>query len=185
MRNRKGTIRKIAAGVALLAILALGAAFLTTGQSRSAHSEAVETFYGKAIFGGQYAWLDNVKRPGLSASYASASALNFDFGLRDAISSTTVNSSESMEFIASITGVPYGSGYTGPFDNELLTKPIRHEQVFFSLPDIDTDDDDNGKRGDGPSDDPDEEEDLPVVPAPGSISLALIGLAAVAKYRKK
>jgi len=201
MINRKGKIRKIAAIVALLAILFLGLAFIIGGRGRNADSEAVEAFYGRSVFGGQFTWMDNVKRPGLSASYANASALNFDFDLSDAISRTTINPAESMEFIASITRPSYGIGYGGPFDNEpglsslLDIRETRFGPLSFSsssssgtslfagLPDEQKDEPFDPEDPDDP-DNPNDPDNPPVVPVPGSISLALIGLAAILKYRK-
>jgi hypothetical protein len=197
MRNRKNIIRNIALGIVALVLLSMTLSFMTSNRATVGKSEAVETFYGRAMFGGDFAWLDNVKRPGLSAAFSSAEALPFDFSTSDAISDTFVNPGQNLELIASVSFLPNELGYSGPFDggpgpDDLIVIEEVHPGMLYD----DGDDHHHSSSGssfnpNGNDDEtPDDEENpdpdnTPVVPLPGSISLALIGLAVLSKFRKK
>ncbi len=201
MRNRKNIIRNIALGIVALVLLSMTLSFMTSNRATVGKSEAVETFYGRAMFGGNFVWLDNVKRPGLSAAFSNAEALPFDFSTSDAISDTFVNPGQGLELIASVSFLPNDLGYRGPFDGEPgLGGLLDIEQVHPGMYPINYGDDDdhhshngssfNPNDNDNDNEIPDDEENpdpdnTPVVPLPGSISLALIGLAVLSKFRKK
>lgn len=197
MINRKNTIKKIALGVVAVVLLSMTLSFMMGNRAGVGKSEAVETFYGRAMFGGDFVWLDNVKRPGLSAAFSNADALAFDFSTSDAIPDTFVNPGQDLALIASVSFLPNDLNYRGPFDGEPgLGGLVDIKQVNPGMYNFDNDhhhssggsgfspidDDDETPHGEDNPKDPD---DTPVVPLPGSVSLALIGLAVLSKFRKR
>lgn len=197
MRNRKNIIRKIALGIVAAVLLTMTLSFVVSNRTGADKPEAVETFYGKAMFGGNFAWLDNVKRPGLSAAFTNASALPFDFSTSNAVSDNLVTPTQDLTLIASVSFLPNDLNYRGPFDGEQAPGDIFSlDQLQLVYPTDDDDDhhhyyssntipDDKGGDDDDGDNGSDDDHDTPVVPLPGSISLALIGLAALSKFRSK
>lgn len=197
MINRKNIIKKIALGVVAVVLLSMTLSFMMGNRVGVGKFEAVETFYGRAMFGGDFAWLDNVKRPGLSAAFSNADALAFDFSTSDAIPDTFVNPGQNLALIASVSFLPNDLRYSGPFDGEpglgglVDIKQVNPGMYNFEGDNhhhsnggssfIPTDDDHTPDNEDNPTD-PD---NTPVVPLPGSVSLALIGLAVLSRFRKK
>ena len=189
MINRKGKIRKIAIASAVLAFAVLSLAFIYGGRSNSSGSETVETFYGKAVFGGRFSWLDNIKRPGLSASFRNAKALDLglDLSLKNAqLPSLSVNPGDSMELIASITDPSFGGpGYAGPFDREPGLGDVVDIQQLHAGPiplNFGGSRLSGGSSGGGGGEDI---PDLPTVPVPASLYLVLTGLFATFFYSRK
>ncbi len=206
MVSKKKTLNKVAFGILLVTLSLLTVAVMTNGRAFRSSDEAIESFYGKAIFGGKFAWMDNIKRPGLSTTRLTK-PLEFDFELSNAVT-TSVNPNQDMQLIASIIDPSYNSGFRGPFDNEMGNGDLFSiEKAFVGPMDFDSGynyglgDSDGGGVGDSfiDNDNPpivgdDENPEEPViddggnnevvVPLPGSVSLALIGLIALCKRRK-
>lgn len=205
MINRKKTINKIALSIMLITLCVMGLAFVVDSARPTNKQESVEAFYGKAIFGGQFAWMDNVKRPGLAGSKVGMTEpLNFDLNIQNAGIDISPNPRLDAQLIASIVE-PVGSlGYRGPFDNEAGNGLVHFEQ-FMSPAIIDFDNGGSSSSlalndpvndniitpGDEIIDEDDNEENngnddtAVVVPAPGAIGLAVIGIGAVLRIRRK
>ncbi len=118
MENRKNINRKMALGIAAGVFLTLTFSFLAGNRPVADEPESVDIFYGRTVFGGKFTWLDNVKRPGLSAAFSNAGGLAFDFSTRNVMPDTFANSSHDLIFIASPSSLSNSLGYNGPFENE-------------------------------------------------------------------
>ena len=214
MENKKNINRKFAIGIVAGIVLTMTFSFMAGNKSGSDKSEAVETFYGRTIFSREFVWLDNVKRPGLSAAFSNAGALAFDFSTSSAMPDTFVNLSQDLVYIASPSFLPNGLVYNGPFDNEagpggLFTTEQASPEMYpmysgggsggdnrgsSTLPlsvseNIYANDlnyDDNSSRDNIDSlDDIDDNEIAAIVPVPGAALLAAIGVMAISAIRKK
>jgi hypothetical protein len=214
MENRKNINRKMALGIAAGVFLTLTLSFMAGNRPVADEPESVDIFYGRTVFGGEFTWLDNVKRPGLSAAFSNSGGLTFDFSTRNVMPDTFVDPSQNLIFIASPSSLSNNSEYNGPFENEHgLDSLFAIEQVspdaYLSNfdngsggggdnrnsyassvaaniynTDFNEDDDNTDDIGDGDNID-DVVESAAVVPVPSAALLAAIGVMAVSAIKKK
>lgn len=118
MENRKNINRKMALGIAAGVFLTMTLSFMAGNRPVADEPESVDIFYGRTVFGGEFTWLDNVKRPGLSAAFSNSGGLTFDFSTRNVMPDTFVDPSQNLIFIASPSSLSNSLGYNGPFENE-------------------------------------------------------------------
>ena len=192
MKNRKIQIRRTATAATLIALLLLGMSFFADGLTNGDNTEMVENAYGRAMFGGRFGWLDSVKRPGINAGVSGTGAgiLGFNFSGDPSLAKRIVDPSVDIQNLINSLGVANASGLTvgGNSYPGGLPGLVRVEQVHLGPLSFDDGGSSNGFSGlikdpNDPYSDPDP--DPPVVPAPGAISLALIGLAGISAVRRK
>lgn len=187
MKNRKRQVQKAVVVTVIVVLMLLTISFFVSNNRTVGNQEAVEAFYGRGIFGGRFAWLDNVKRPGFSTGVGVRGAPAFDFSSDESLLDRMVDPTAGMKPMTP-GGLPFTTNY-GPFSDNPNRDPIVEIQ-HVRLPEVDVfgdrgGDGNNGGYGDDPGDPNDPDPDPPVVPVPGAASLALIGVLVGSVLRRR